>query len=86
MDSVTGKLRDVSGFKTIASCRDVLINSRDQSATDPLASTKRGNRRQDASSSRTSRGRHGEVGIVEFELYCAGVSTWDGTSSAEVLW
>jgi len=48
----------------------------DKSATSPFASGKRGNRRRRGKInehvtgfSRTCRGRHGKVGIVEFGLY-----------------
>ena len=37
---------EVSGFQTIATCRDGLKNSRDKSATSPFASWKRENRRR----------------------------------------
>jgi len=43
MDHVMGKSRDVSGFRSITTCRDGLENSRDKSATNPFASGKRRN-------------------------------------------
>jgi len=43
MDHVTGKSRGyVSGFQTIATCRDGLKNSRDKSATSPLERRRNG--------------------------------------------
>ena len=66
-----GSRGDVSGFQTIATCRDGLKNSCDKSAIiiNPFASRKRGNRRRprlDAGKSATKRtnnqgGRHGFV-------------------------
>jgi len=65
-----GSHGDVSGFQTIATCRDGLKNSRDKSATSPFASRKQGNRRHDVAdkSTATSRVCREEVGIMEFEL------------------
>jgi len=76
----------VSGFLTIATCRDGLKNSRDKSATisrlrranseiGDVRDKTRGSRRRRGQINgnvtgllRTCRGRHGEVGIVEFGL------------------
>jgi len=63
---------DVSGFQTIATCRDGLKNSHGKSATSPFASGKRGKSatrpRQDTGKSATSRtnqrGRH--VFVADF--------------------
>ena len=66
---------DISGFQTIATCQDGLKNSRDKSTTSPFdfpASTRNGEIGDVAnkSTSRVCRGRHGEVGIMEFGLCC----------------
>jgi len=81
-----GSYGDVSGFQTIATCRNGLKNSRDKSATSLVCVGERekigdvrdktlGSRRRRGQingdvtgSSLTCRGRHGEVGIVEFGL------------------
>ena len=68
-------------FSPSQQCRDGLKNSRDNSATSPFASGKRGNRQhvretrsqltlwtKSTGTSRVCCGRHGEVGIVEFGL------------------
>ena len=75
-----GSLGEVSGFQTIATCRDGLKNSRDKSATSPFASGKRGSRRGGGQIngdvtglSWICRGRHGEVGIMESGLNKARV-------------
>jgi len=74
-----GSHAEVAGFLTIATCRDGLKKSRDKSATSPFASpclqeigksaTSRTNQRgRHGFAAHLSRGRHVEVGIMEFEL------------------
>ena len=61
---IRGSHWEVSGFQTIATCRDGLKNSREKSATSPFASPRTSPCLQETRKSATSAKRHSKVGDV----------------------